>query len=120
MPLRFWCRRRLFPRARINLSKSGLSLSVGMRGAWFTVGPRGRRATVGLPPPRHRFFELRFAQRAERTHFLREILIDALRGERGCGVFNTPHCLSSAKAHRSSRQPHRFLLRLAQFIAAPF
>jgi hypothetical protein len=31
------------------LSKSGASLSVGRRGGWFTIGPRGRRATVGLP-----------------------------------------------------------------------
>jgi len=33
----------------VNLSKSGASLSVGHRGAWYTVGPRGRRATLGLP-----------------------------------------------------------------------
>jgi hypothetical protein len=47
--IRFWRRKRLFPSARINLSKSGVSLSVGRKGAWFTTGPRGRRATVGLP-----------------------------------------------------------------------
>jgi hypothetical protein len=31
------------------LNKSGASLSIGHRGFWYTVGPRGRRATVGLP-----------------------------------------------------------------------
>jgi hypothetical protein len=41
---------RLFPGARVNLSKSGASVSIGRRrGAWYTVGPRGRQVTVGLP-----------------------------------------------------------------------
>src|SRR5580692_99079 len=31
------------------LSRSGPSLSIGHRGGWFTIGPRGRRATVGFP-----------------------------------------------------------------------
>jgi hypothetical protein len=34
---------------RMNLSKSGASLSVGRRGATLNVRPRGTRATVGLP-----------------------------------------------------------------------
>ncbi|MBW2130664.1 MAG: DUF4236 domain-containing protein [Deltaproteobacteria bacterium] len=34
--------------ARVNLSKSGGSLSFGPRGARFTIGPRGKRATVGI------------------------------------------------------------------------
>jgi hypothetical protein len=49
MPLRFSRRLSLIPGLRVNLSKSGASLSVGHRGAWWTVGPRGGRATVGLP-----------------------------------------------------------------------
>jgi Protein of unknown function (DUF4236) len=49
MALRFWLRVRIVPGLRINLSKSGASLSVGRRGGWYTIGPRGRRATVGLP-----------------------------------------------------------------------
>ena len=49
MPLRFSRRFSLIPGLRVNLSKSGASLSVGHRGAWYTVGPRGRRATLGLP-----------------------------------------------------------------------
>ena len=36
-------------RARINLSKSGASLSVGGRGAAVNLGRRGLRGTVGLP-----------------------------------------------------------------------
>ncbi len=49
MPLRFWRRVHIIPGLRVNLSKSGASLSIGRRGAWYTVGPRGRRVTVGLP-----------------------------------------------------------------------
>jgi len=49
MPLRFSRRVSLIPGLRMNLSKSGPSLSVGHRGTWFTVGPRSGRATVGLP-----------------------------------------------------------------------
>jgi hypothetical protein len=49
MTLRFWRRVRVIPGLRINLSKSGASFSVGRKGMWFTAGPRGRRATVGMP-----------------------------------------------------------------------
>lgn len=49
MGLRFWRRVRIIPGLRVNLSKSGASLSIGRRGAWYTIGPRGRRVTVGLP-----------------------------------------------------------------------
>ncbi len=49
MGLRFTRRVSIIPGLRINLSKSGASLSIGHRGAWYTVSPRGRRATVGLP-----------------------------------------------------------------------
>jgi hypothetical protein len=41
----------LIPGLRLNLSKSGASLSIGHRGFWYTVGPKGRRATIGLPGP---------------------------------------------------------------------
>jgi hypothetical protein len=37
------------PGLRVNLSRSGVSMSVGARGSWYTIGPRGRRVTVGLP-----------------------------------------------------------------------
>jgi hypothetical protein len=40
---------RILPGLRVNLSKSGASLSVGGRGATVNVGSRGTRATVGLP-----------------------------------------------------------------------
>jgi hypothetical protein len=43
--LRFYRRFRIAPGLRINLSKSGVSTSVG-RGAWFTIEPRG---TFGIP-----------------------------------------------------------------------
>jgi hypothetical protein len=49
--MRFRFRRtvQLFPGLRLNLSKSGVSASVGTRGAWLTFGRNGPRATVGLP-----------------------------------------------------------------------
>lgn len=46
---RFQRRVQLIPGVRMNLSKSGASLSFGVRGAHYTVGPRGRRVTVGIP-----------------------------------------------------------------------
>ena len=49
MGFRFYRRVRIIPGLRVNLSRSGPSLSIGHRGAWYTVGPRGRRVTLGLP-----------------------------------------------------------------------
>lgn len=45
MGLRFRRSFRLMPGIRLNFSKSGVSASLGRRGAWFTVGPKGARAT---------------------------------------------------------------------------
>jgi hypothetical protein len=33
----------------MNLSKSGVSASIGTRGAWLTFGRNGTRTTVGIP-----------------------------------------------------------------------
>jgi len=49
MGFRFSRRLSLFKGVRINLSKSGTSVSVGSRGGWFTFGKKGTRATVGIP-----------------------------------------------------------------------
>jgi Protein of unknown function (DUF4236) len=49
MGLRFFRRRQLFPALRVNMSKSGPSVSVGLRGARVTVGRRGVTRTVGIP-----------------------------------------------------------------------
>jgi hypothetical protein len=50
MSLRFFRRKTIVPGLRLNLSKSGVSISVGRRGAWFTIRPGGRRrVTAGLP-----------------------------------------------------------------------
>jgi hypothetical protein len=46
---RFHKSRSILPGVRINLSKSGPSLSVGPRGAKLNIGPQGIRTTVGLP-----------------------------------------------------------------------
>jgi hypothetical protein len=47
--LRFTRRFSLVPGLRVALSKRCSSLSIGHRGAWCTVGPRGQRAALGLP-----------------------------------------------------------------------
>jgi hypothetical protein len=49
MVFRFRRSFRLIPGIRLNLSKSGVSTSIGTRGAWLTIGRRGTRATVGIP-----------------------------------------------------------------------
>ena len=40
---------RLLPGVRVNLSKTGASLSIGGPGATMNFGKRGVRSTVGLP-----------------------------------------------------------------------
>ncbi len=40
---------RILPGVRLNLSKSGASLSVGGKGFTVNTGTRGTRETVGLP-----------------------------------------------------------------------
>lgn len=48
MGFRFNRRISIFKGLRLNLSKSGTSVSVGGRGAWLTFGKKGARATVGI------------------------------------------------------------------------
>ncbi len=49
MGLRFYRRMRLFPGVSVNLSRTGPSLTMGVRGAHVTVGSRGVTKTVGVP-----------------------------------------------------------------------
>ncbi len=46
---RFYRRVNLFPGLSLNLSKSGPSVTVGMRGAHMTFGRRGITRTIGIP-----------------------------------------------------------------------
>jgi len=46
---RFYRRVKIVPGLSVNLTRSGHSLSVGVRGAHVTVGPRGVTRTVGIP-----------------------------------------------------------------------
>jgi hypothetical protein len=39
----------LLPGVKLNLSKSGASVSLGGRGLAYNIGRKGTRATVGLP-----------------------------------------------------------------------
>jgi hypothetical protein len=49
MGFRFRKSIKIFPGLRLNLSKSGVSASIGTRGATVNVSERGTKATVGLP-----------------------------------------------------------------------
>jgi Protein of unknown function (DUF4236) len=49
MGWRFYRRARIAPGVRLNWSRSGPSLTVGVRGAHVTFGKRGITRTVGLP-----------------------------------------------------------------------
>jgi|SRR5882757_8857 len=49
MPFRFRRSIKILPGVRLNLSRSGVSTSVGVRGAHITVGHGKVRETVGLP-----------------------------------------------------------------------
>ncbi|MBF6569116.1 MAG: DUF4236 domain-containing protein [Candidatus Binataceae bacterium] len=46
---RFYRRMKIFPGLSLNLSKSGPSVTVGMRGAHMTFGRTGIRRTIGVP-----------------------------------------------------------------------
>ena len=49
MGFRFRRTIRIVPGVRLNVSRSGTSISLGGRGYRYTVGPKGTRETVGLP-----------------------------------------------------------------------
>ncbi|WP_090075442.1 DUF4236 domain-containing protein [Cohaesibacter marisflavi] len=49
MALRFRQTFTLFPGVRINISKAGISTSIGIPGASVNIGRQGIRATVGAP-----------------------------------------------------------------------
>jgi hypothetical protein len=45
----FYRRKEIFPGVRVNISRSGPSLTFGGAGLHLTVGPRGIRRTIGIP-----------------------------------------------------------------------
>ncbi|MDQ3246262.1 MAG: DUF4236 domain-containing protein [Pseudomonadota bacterium] len=49
MGFRFYRSWKILPGIRLNLSKSGVSSTLGVRGANMNVGRRRRRYTLGLP-----------------------------------------------------------------------
>ena len=89
MGFRFYRRLHLCPGLSVNLSRSGPSLSVGVRGAHVTVGRTGVTKTVGIPGTGV-FYTSRQGyhsgspgcQRAG-TNLTRESLIAALEGIKG-------------------------------------
>lgn len=49
MSFRFFLRIRLLPGVTLNLSKRGISASVGARGAHVTIGKTGKTLSAGIP-----------------------------------------------------------------------
>jgi hypothetical protein len=49
MALRFRRRIKIFPGVHLNISRSGISTSVGVRGASITLGKRGTYLNTGIP-----------------------------------------------------------------------
>ncbi len=49
MGFRFFRRMQIAPGVRLNFSKTGISPSIGVRGARMTLGRKGARTTVGIP-----------------------------------------------------------------------
>jgi hypothetical protein len=49
MGMRFRRSIKIAPGVRLNVSKSGLSTTIGPRGATVSVGPRGVYGNVGIP-----------------------------------------------------------------------
>jgi hypothetical protein len=49
MPVRFRRSFKIFPGVKVNVSKGGISVSVGKRGATLNFSKRGVRQTIGLP-----------------------------------------------------------------------
>jgi hypothetical protein len=49
MGLRFYRRIPILGGLRLNVSRSGISTSIGRTGSWLTFGSRGARASVGIP-----------------------------------------------------------------------
>ena len=49
MGFRFRRRVRILPGLNLNISKSGVSTSVGRRGATLNISKRGTKTTIGLP-----------------------------------------------------------------------
>ena len=61
MGFRFRKSIKLLPGVRLNLSKSGLSASVGKPGATINLSQRGTRTTVGVPGTGHSYSDTRKA-----------------------------------------------------------
>jgi hypothetical protein len=49
MPIRFHKSLRILPGIKLNISKTGPSISLGRRGMSVNLGRKGSRATVGVP-----------------------------------------------------------------------
>lgn len=68
MGLRFYRRLSVLPGVRLNVGTRGTSVSFGHRGAWYTVGPHGRRtATLGWPGTGARYTTTRTARSSSPT-----------------------------------------------------
>jgi hypothetical protein len=78
----FFRRIRLLPGLWLNVSKRGVSATVGVRGLKTTIGTRGRRTTVGLPGTGMSVSHMHTAKPKPAASSNRALLEKALRGKR--------------------------------------
>src|SRR5690349_12994422 len=84
MGFRFRRTVRLLPGVRANLSKSGVSLSLGGPGATVNLAPRGARATFGLPGTGMSYRTPTFAPQAGgRGRFVQQQQLDPINTSQG-------------------------------------
>jgi hypothetical protein len=67
MGFRFFRRIKIIPGVTLNVSKSGVSTSLGVKGAHVTLGNGKERATVGIPGTGMSYTEVTSAKRSSST-----------------------------------------------------
>lgn len=90
---RLWRRKKILPGVTLNLSKSGLSASFGVRGMHYTVGHGRRRSTVGIPGTGvyYTTYSHAHAHRAARSHAVAQTTWSPPAGRTSrSGAFSTP------------------------------
>ncbi len=100
MGFRFRKSIRLFPGVRINLSKGGVSASVGRPGATINIGRKGVRGTVGLPGSGLSYSEMLTDGKGEHTAAAAP---GSAGGGAGCALFAIVALLIAAVATCTSK-----------------
>jgi hypothetical protein len=78
MGFRFYRRIKIIPGITLNVSKSGVSTSVGVKGAHVTLGHGKERTTVGIPGTGASYTEVTGAKRSSSVGGLLIVLLMAI------------------------------------------